>query len=1043
MSASSHATAPRARSLPSWRNVSFFHTSALPDAARQAFLAALGGACADVLDMIYVPRGGALWASPHGALLVGLRSGRIVLLDAAAFAPLAAWQAHGGGADGAAPDPASGASLHAVAFATGAVVSVGTDGAQHTPQLRVWRMRDTRGDAAAPAAAPASAPASSPTAATNVAPAPDGGPLLWHPALHAHARMQHGGHAAKVTALKAQPQGAFIAAGLADGNVLLVRDVAALIASAETLPVQLRPKVARGAASVDGGSTEDAVTGLAFVQRPGATKRDAAQLQLLIVTVSQTLRYVVQGHGAGGAPAVVDAIGCAAGCVVPFQLAGAAVLARDEALYVVHADGRGASIALEGRKAGVQRLHGQLVVLSAVTDTWPGERPVSFGGALTERAVQMTIFDVDTKCVTYTAVFADGIQVVWSSADDGAARTDPVEQVTVLTRGGEFVRVCAKTLPEKLEQLFRMHLYLLAAVFVRARAARFPHVRLPTLPPSAVIIPPRAHDWQTPRADAVLVADILRRYGDFLYAKGDFEGAMHQFCRTIGVVSPSYVIRKFLDAQRLQYLTAYLQALHAAGLANADHTTLLLNCYTKLRDTDALDRFFAAAARAPAPLFDVQVAISAAYLAEEHGFHAEYLGIQLRDEHNVAAAIAYLMALGPAEAEQHVEKYAHVLLDGDARAATSLLLRIYTAPRADGTVPSPVPVFSHFIGHRATFVQFLEGVAEQRWAKRVRAHEEGERGLVASGQVDSTREGAPADECVADQRTIFDTLLELYLELHPARARELLHHPAAFPYTATHAMLLCAQANAEEWLLFLYAREGLTDAIMQHWIHRSMAPDAPDAERASRAVLDTLAEYGDASPKLFVTVLQFLTSSRAVLARHRRDFARVLAQIDERALLSPIEVVEIVSRNDVLEVGLLSEYLLHHVRNEREEVDGVRRLLESYRTETAAKEKELAALTSATVPRVIQNHRCALCREALDLPSVHFMCKHSFHLRCLPEGDEARECPLCARAHSTVLGMRRGREMLADTDLFRDHVHAADDGFDVVADMFASGAEGL
>jgi hypothetical protein len=47
----------------------------------------------------------------------------------------------------------------------------------------------------------------------------------------------------------------------------------------------------------------------------------------------------------------------------------------------------------------------------------------------------------------------------------------------------------------------------------------------------------------------------------------------------------------FLDAQRIHALTSYLEALHARGLAGADHTTLLLNCYTKLRDVEKLDAF--------------------------------------------------------------------------------------------------------------------------------------------------------------------------------------------------------------------------------------------------------------------------------------------------------------------------------------------------------------------------------------------------------------------------------------------------------------------
>lgn len=41
----------------------------------------------------------------------------------------------------------------------------------------------------------------------------------------------------------------------------------------------------------------------------------------------------------------------------------------------------------------------------------------------------------------------------------------------------------------------------------------------------------------------------------------------------------------------MEQLTEYLQALHRAGLATGDHTTLLLNCYTKLGRTTDLKNF--------------------------------------------------------------------------------------------------------------------------------------------------------------------------------------------------------------------------------------------------------------------------------------------------------------------------------------------------------------------------------------------------------------------------------------------------------------------
>lgn len=51
--------------------------------------------------------------------------------------------------------------------------------------------------------------------------------------------------------------------------------------------------------------------------------------------------------------------------------------------------------------------------------------------------------------------------------------------------------------------------------------------------------------------DEAGLADIYRKYGDHLYVKGDFDGAMAQFVKTLGHLQPSYVIRKvglFIDS---------------------------------------------------------------------------------------------------------------------------------------------------------------------------------------------------------------------------------------------------------------------------------------------------------------------------------------------------------------------------------------------------------------------------------------------------------------------------------------------------------------
>lgn len=151
---------------------------------------------------------------------------------------------------------------------------------------------------------------------------------------------------------------------------------------------------------------------------------------------------------------------------------------------------------------------------------------------------------------------------------------------------------------------------------------------------------------------------------------------MQQYLRAIDNTEPSQVIRKvstlspfqdfpqtssvdcqqFLDTQRLHNLIEYLEELHDHERATADHTTLLLNCYAKLKDTSKLDSFI----KAPGELkFDLETAIAmcrqggyfeqAAYLATKHGENDMVVDILIEDSQKYAEAVEYIWRLDPEE----------------------------------------------------------------------------------------------------------------------------------------------------------------------------------------------------------------------------------------------------------------------------------------------------------------------------------------------------------------------------------------------------------
>lgn len=106
-------------------------------------------------------------------------------------------------------------------------------------------------------------------------------------------------------------------------------------------------------------------------------------------------------------------------------------------------------------------------------------------------------------------------------------------------------------------------------------------------------------------------------------------------------------------------------------------------------------------------------------------------------------------------------------------------------------------------------------------------------------------------------------------------------------------------------------------------------------------------------------------------------------------------VVEIMSKHGKVTLGVVRDYLMRWIQAEQEQIDENERLIESYREEFHRIRAQIEEIREK--PRVFQASKCAACSHVLELPSVHFMCGHSYHHNCfesyITEND--RDCPLC------------------------------------------------
>jgi len=800
--------------------------------------------------------------------------------------------------------------------------------------------------------------------------------------------------------------------------------------------------------------SEDPITGLEV--RQGATK------VLYIANTSKICSLIISGKGQGQPVRTVDNRGCNVGCMTQDRETGDIVIAREDAIYYYGPSGRGPSYAFEGPKKIVKmyKEYVGLVCPPRVAQVSKSKTFRRLGGDEIDElfsSSSFTLLDTDLKFIAHTESLPAQVKDVFVEWDE----------LFLLTIEGKLYRYQEKTLQQKLEILYQRNLYIYAINLA-----------------------------QKAGADKIQQNIIFRKYGDYLYQKGDYDTAMQQYLRAIDNTEPSQVIRRYLDTQRIHNLIDYLEELHDHDKATADHTTLLLNCYAKLKDTEKLDAFI----RAPGTArFDIETAISmcrqggyyeqAAYLATKHGENELVIDILIEDSKKYAEALQYIWRLDANAAYPVLMKYARSLIEHCPVDTTKLFIEYYTgryAPKKDipavsevqaqtgggafqslsalwtlpfmnrssnvggtamegiqpdgseeipaavpleappYTVPRPRSAFSAFIAHPAEFIKFLEAlVVQEDLSKDDKSDLSTTLFEMYLEAANNAREAAEkekwqvkATSLIADNKT--ETLDESTID-------------------TSNVLLLSSLSKFPAGTTLVRERENLYADIFRSF---TSAKDTSGA-------ISALRKYGVKEPSLYPLALGYFASSEEVLKEPgvKEELQKVLRKIDQENLMAPLQVVKVLSQGGAVTMGMVKAYLSDNIQRERKEIQANRRLIDSYRTETASKKSELADLE--TKPVVFQARRCSSCGRNLTLPTVHFMCKHSFHQECLNKpgvgtaDDDKIDCPICKPGNDTIRAIRRQQvESTEQHDLFKAALARSQNRFGTVSEFFGRGVMG-
>lgn len=657
------------------------------------------------------------------------------------------------------------------------------------------------------------------------------------------------------------------------------------------------------------------------------------------------------------------------------------MVGRDDAIYCYTADGRAPCYAFDGRKVLIRWFRSHLLMVTAPLRENP----------LNPKPYTLTVIDVVNRFI----VFTTQIEAVCSVF---------VEFGTcyVLTRDNLMFHLDEKDLHSKLSSLYKKNMYDTAVKIARNN-----------------------------QYDAEGLSGIFKQYGDHLYSKGNFSGAVEQYIKTIGFLEPSYVIRRFLDSRHTQYLTDYLQSVHKEGKASTDHTTLLLNCFTRLDRIAELKTFLE---NYKQNNFDIDVAIrvcrkscidEALELAKFNGKHEHAVGILIEDLKLYSDAVEYISKLSYDDAEKNLMKYGNTLMEHSPERVVELLKKLCTdyivkkcdEPERENDIDSDIFAYRNggFERERATPEDFIHLFSD---SKQIIEYIEY---LIVNLPTCS--------------KVLYNSLIEHYLTLwkiaddkvkHEQRLVDLIKNYSQF-YDDNHVLVLCK--TYEFWLgaMLIYEEKKLFNLIVRHYL----------ATKDYTSLYVLCKRLGSMDPTIWLHTLNGLKNNTQVPPSFLQEILQVIAM---EKLQSPLQVLgALAAIENGPNLSSVRHYFMQIFQKEGDIMTQDEAAAEKHRLETEALKKNIHALNNEPVE--FRGSLCDACHHPLNLPALFFLCKHSFHQECIRSYSETeKDCMVCRKKNTNLQDMmHKQNESRNKNNVFNEQLAASHEPFSVVADYYGRG----
>merc|ERR1712176_264252 len=398
-------------------------------------------------------------------------------------------------------------------------------------------------------------------------------------------------------------------------------------------------------------------------------------------------------------------------------------------------------------------------------------------------------------------------------------------------------------------------------------------------------------------------------------------------------------------------------------------------------------------------------------LAKQNRKHQMYLDILLEEagqsQKNMRKyqdALKYIEKLPHADAEKSIKRIGKTLIENEPKGTTELIKMLCSNGNCNAQE------FIHlFVRQPVELKDFLEYLIDNELCSTV----------------------------------VYNTLLEIYMreafELKSKnRSNEYDNVEASImkvlrtennKYDAVHALALGKMYGIESAVIYLYESLHLYHEIISHY------KDKQDSEK----IIEYCTRFSSQDSSLWITAFTHFIASSSANEQNTQFIQECLEQISKLNLIPPLMVVELLSESDVC-LSVIREYIINDLAMQNAEIEQDEQDIQELESQIASMKESIKDLT--TKPKTFQATKCAACLAPLELPTIHFLCGHSVHERCL-FNKSSPKCPKCSLSHKQILEkqemMQRSK---GDHDSFFGQLkaaHSTGDAFNTVAEYFGRG----